>query len=137
MIEDLSALGGSIGRVAGTSSLVFIAAPEQALAIATNLPSFKYPVLSSAALPAKSIIAISTDTLVSGLAPVPEIVANTEAEVQFADPASEIVSSGGVVAPPIVASMYQSDRVAIRMVMPIAWVVRAPGAIAFMNATTW
>jgi hypothetical protein len=137
MVEDLAALGGSVGRVAGTSSLVFIAAPEQAIAIGVNVPAFSFPVLSTSALPAKSIIAISADALVSALEPVPEIVANTEAEVQFADPASEIVTGGGVVAPPIVASMYQSDRVALRMIMPVAWVLRAPGAIAFMNAVVW
>jgi hypothetical protein len=136
MVEDLSALGGGVGRAADTSSLVYVCAPEQALAVATNLPSFKYPLLSSAALPAKTVIALATDTLVSALEPVPEIVANSEAEVQFADPASEIVTAGGTVAYPV-GSMVQSDRVALRMIMPVAWVVRAPGAIAFMNAVVW
>jgi hypothetical protein len=121
--------------VAG-SQIVYIAAPEQALAIALWAPMFDYPVLTSKALTAKTVIAIAANALVSGIEPVPRIEASREAEVHMSDAPGEIAPSGGAMATPI-ASVYQSDRVALRMVMPVAWALRASNAIAFINTVTW
>src|SRR5262249_43873733 len=135
MVEDLAKLGGIVSRAAG-QSIVFIAAPEQALAIALWSPMFDYPVLASSALTAKTVIAVASNALVSGFDPVPSINASYETEVHMETSPAEIVSPGGAVAVPV-ASIYQKDSIALRMLMPCAWALRASGAIAYMNAVNW
>jgi hypothetical protein len=135
MVQDLAKLAGSIARVAG-SNIVFICAPEQAISISLYAPQFTYDVLVSSALPAKSVIAIATAALVSGYAPQPEIDAARETTLHFDTAPLEIVGSGGVVAAPV-GSLYQGDKIGLRLRMPLAWVLRASNAIAWMNSTAW
>jgi hypothetical protein len=138
VVVDLAALGGAIARVAG-DDIVFIAAPEQALAIRLWLDDFDYPVLSSRALAEHTVVAVAANALVSGFAPMPEIDATREATVHWDTAPAEIVSSGGGVVSPT-GSIFQGDKVGLRMRMPLAWALRAPpgsSAIAFMNSTAW
>jgi hypothetical protein len=135
MAADLAKLAGIVARVAG-SSIVFIAAPEQALAINLHAPQLAYPVLTSSALTAKTVIAIATSALVSGFAPVPEIDASREAELHWDTAPAEIVGSGGAVAAPV-GTLYQGDKIGLKMRMPCAWALRASNAIAFINAASW
>jgi hypothetical protein len=136
MFEDLSKLGGAVARVAGNST-VFVAAPEQAIVIKLlAAPQFDATVLSSSALPAKTVIAIAPAALVSGYAPAPEIDASREATLHWDTAPAEIVGSGGVIASPV-GSLFQSDKIGLRLHMPLAWVLRATNAIAYMNAVAW
>jgi hypothetical protein len=135
MISDLSTLAGAVARVAG-SNLVFIAAPEQALGIRLRAPLLDLPVLASKALPAKTVIAVAADALVSGFETTPTIDASRDMEAVFDTAAGEVVSAGGVISSSV-ASVYQSDRVALRMTLKCAWGLRASNALAWVNATTW
>jgi hypothetical protein len=137
MTADLAKLAGSVARVAGGSSnITFIAAPEQEAFIKTYAPQFGYPVLGSSALAAKTVIAVANNAIVSGYEPLPTIDASREATLHWDTQPSDIVGSGGVVASPV-GSLLQTDRIALRMRMPVAWVLRASNAIAFVNNASW
>jgi hypothetical protein len=136
MVVDLSALGGAVARVAG-NEIIFIAAPEQSLAIALRAPDLNYTVLTSKALPAKTVIAVAANAIVSGFDPVPVVEASIDAEIvpDTAPPGLIVPPGGGFTNP--TWSMFQSDRVALRMRMNASWALRAPNAIAFMNNVAW
>jgi len=98
--------------------------------------NLEYPVLSTAALPAKSVVAVAANALVSGFAPLPEIDISRESTLHWETAPAEIVGSGGVIAAPT-GSLAQSDRIALRMKMQAAWALRASNAIAFANNVAW
>jgi hypothetical protein len=131
---DLAALGGAVARVGG-NQLIFAAAPEQALAIALRMTGFDFPVLASSALPAKTVLCVAANALASAFAPAPEIDASFETIAHMESAAPADIVAGGMAAP--VASVYQTDNIALRMRMTASWTLRAPNAIAFMNATNW
>ena len=51
---------------------------------------------------------------------------------------AELVAAGspGVVAAPQ-RSLFQTDSLALRMVMPLNWVKRRPGTVAWVQNVTW
>jgi hypothetical protein len=136
MAQDLANIGAAVARVAG-KNVAFIAAPEQALAIALFAPMFAYPVLATKALAKGTVIAVATSALVSAFDPVPAIEASREATVHWDDSApAEIVGSGGAVAQPV-GTVFQSDSVLLRMRMLAAWALRSTNAIAFVQNVVW
>jgi hypothetical protein len=136
MIADLSLIGGKVARVAG-SDVVFICAPEQALAIALRSPDFAYPVLASKALTEGTVISVAANAIVSGFDPVPTIEASIDPEIIPDTAPPGLIVPGGGTFTNTTWSMFQSDRVALRMRMRAAWALRSPNAIAHMTATTW
>ena len=59
MLIDLATLAGAVARVAG-DEIVFVMAPEQAVAANLTLEQIAYPILSSSALAKGTVIAIAT-----------------------------------------------------------------------------
>jgi hypothetical protein len=135
MVADLAKLGGAVARAAG-GNIVFVAAPEQALAVNLYAPGFTYPVLASSALTVKTVIAVAANAVASGFEPLPRIDASPDPEIHMDTSAGEIVTPAGTVAYPV-SSQYQTDRLALRMRMSVAWGLRASNAIAWMNAVSW
>ena len=71
MIDDLAALAAS---VAGNGGIVFVAASQQAVAANLRLPKpLAYPILVSASLAPKTVIAVAANALVSAVDPIPRI----------------------------------------------------------------
>jgi hypothetical protein len=135
LAQDIAAIGGAVARVAG-GSIVYVAAPEQALSVGLLAPSFRSPVLTSAALPARTVIAIAPAALASAFDSIPEITASREASLVMNDTPAELVTAGGTFGTPV-ATMFQGDNVALKMRMRAAWVLRASGAIAWTQNVTW
>jgi hypothetical protein len=137
MDDDLVKLGAPLMRVAG-SSLVYIAAPEQALAMmlrsSRDVPDAV--VLASAALTAGTVIAVAANAVVSAVEGAPQIDASREAEFVRDSAPGEIVTSGGVVGTSV-GSMFQTDQVALRLRWPISWAIRSPSGLAWMSGVTW
>lgn len=137
MIDDLTAIVHAVARVAGAGPVVLIAAPEQAASIALRyLKALDYSLLATAALPAGSVVAVAANALVSAFGGTPTIEANRETELVMNDQPGEVVTVGGMTGSPI-ASMFQSDRVALRIGMFANWVLRAPGAVAWVSGVSW
>jgi hypothetical protein len=129
MLVDLAALGGAVARVAG-SDVVYVAAPEQALAVNLYFPDFG-PVLASRALAAKTVIALAANALASGLDPVPTIEASRHVELVMDTAPGDAGSLQSTM------SLFQGDKVALKMRMEAAWVLRSASAIAFMTNVAW
>jgi hypothetical protein len=94
-------------------------------------------VFVSSTLPAKTIIAI----VPAGLATVvkaPRIEASIESAVHMYDPATDLTTPG---TPPVSAypikSIYQTDSVALRLILPATWALRSPSALAWVQNVTW
>jgi hypothetical protein len=99
---------------------------------------FTYTILSTSALPAKTVLAIAPAALASAFDPVPQIEASREVGSMHMDDTApvEIVSGSGVVARPAM-SVFQTDDIALKMKMHASWVLRAPGALAWVQNTVW
>jgi hypothetical protein len=131
MSADLATLAGAVARVAGPQ-IVFITAPEESVPIGFWSPDFVYPVLASKALAKGTIVAIASNALVSGFDPVPEIQAARQPElVMDTAPGDPVTSGQGTI------SLLQTDKVALKMRMPLAWALRAPNALAWMQSVSW
>jgi hypothetical protein len=137
MVRDVGKLAASVAPVAGGdgSGIVLIASPAQAVALLIYSWPVALPVLMSSTLPAGRVIAVAARALVTAV-DAPQIDASREAAVHMASPASELVDIGGVLATPI-KSMVQTDSVALRLRMPLAWALRSPVALAWMDSVTW
>ena len=138
MVDDLAAIIHAVVRTAGAGDIVLIAAPEQAASIKIRYlkSPLDYTLLASAALPAGSMVAVAANALASAFAGVPTIEASREAEIVMNDQPGEVVTVGGLTGAPI-ASLFQSDRVALKISMSTNWVLRAPGAVAYVTGVTW
>jgi hypothetical protein len=82
LVDDLQTIASAIAPVAGNGEIVLVAAPAQAVAIQLRLPSaVTWPVLTSAGLPPKTVIAVAVNGLVSAIDGAPAIDASQEAEI--------------------------------------------------------
>jgi hypothetical protein len=135
MVDDVSALAAAVAPVAGNAPIILIAAPAQSVALQMRPNSSPFSVFTSSALPPKRVICVAARALVTAMS-APVIDASREAAVHMASPASELIDIGGVMAVPV-KSMTQTDGVALRLRMPVAWALRSPVAISFMDNVTW
>jgi Phage capsid family len=137
MLDDLSTIGHAVARVAGAGPIVVVAAPEQAVSIMVRNPKgFDYSLLATAALPAGTMVAVAVNALASAFGGVPQIESSSEAEIVMNDVPGEVVTVGGMTGAPI-ASLFQTDRVALKITMLTNWILRAPGAVAYVQGATW
>ena len=139
MTADLLALVGAISD-AGGGSPIFIGSPKMALA--ASLVSNSNPdivVWPSRALTGGTIIAIEPRAFASAFGPEPDITASTEPAFHMDDAAPAPIAVTGtpntVSAP--VRSMYQTDCVALKMILRAAWTMRAPGMVQYITGATW
>jgi hypothetical protein len=137
LVNDIQAIATAIAPVAGNGDLVLVASPDAAVALRLRLPSsVDWPVLTSASLAARTVIAVAAKAIVTAIDGAPTIDARQEVGAHFADPASEVVDVGGVRASPVY-STFQKDEVALRLRWPISWVLRTPTGIAWVQNVNW
>jgi HK97 family phage major capsid protein len=137
IVDDLQTLATAIAPVAGNGDIVLVASPDAAVALVLRLPaSVDWPVLTSASLAARTVIAVAAKAIVAAIDGAPTIDAKQEVGAHFADPASEIVDVGGIRATPVY-STFQKDEVALRLRWPISWVLRTPTGISWMQNVNW
>jgi hypothetical protein len=105
MVQDIGNLAEALGTVAGNSPMVLVCAPKQAVTIklvAIDPP----PIFTSNALAAGTIVGVVPNSIAAAVGP-PRIEASRETTLHMAAPATELVSSPGVVAVPA-KSMFQT-----------------------------
>lgn len=107
LVDDIAALATTVAPVAGNSPVVLVCAPAQAVAVQMRVARDAFSVFSSSALPPGRVIAIATLGVATAIG-VPVIDASRDSALHMADPASELVDIGGVMAAPI-QSMLQVD----------------------------
>ena len=132
MIGDLVKLASAVAPKAGNGGITLIAAPSQAVSAALQLvQGSPWPLLTSTSLPAGTIIAVANAGIVAAAGAAPEIDTTSAASVVM-DTAPGAIMAGGTV-----RAAFQTDTTGLRLRFPISWAVRDPGAIAFIQSTTW
>jgi Phage capsid family len=136
IVDDLQALASAIAPVAGNNNIAIIASADAAVALQLRLLREDWPILVSGSLAAKTVIMVALSALVSSVNGPPEIEATTQAAYVPDTAPTDIVSSPGVVASSVV-SVFQTDKVALKLRWPITWALRDSRGLAFMNLVNW
>jgi hypothetical protein len=114
---------------------VFIAPPQQAGALKVWAgPKFDYPVLASAVLAAGTVIAVEASALASAFSPVPEFSSFTQGVLHEDTEPLPIVD--GTPAPGT-RSLWQTDAIALRMILRASYGMRGTGLVQVVQGTNW
>ena len=131
MNADLTALLAAIAPVAGAGFMI-VAAPAQAATIQFGLVGERPSVRASAGLPAKTVIAIATQAF-AGVLETPRVEASSDAVLHMED--TNPTEIGNTSAP--TRSLWQTNSIGLRMIMPVSWGLRSPTGVAWMSAVNW
>jgi hypothetical protein len=140
--QDLGKLVQDIASRGGGAHAFFVAAAHQAIAIrfwaggqfGRTPEGDVLPVGASAGLPAGTVLAIEPASLALTLSDPVFSVANVATVHQEDTTPSDIVSGGTPATP--VKSMFQTDALALRMILTANWGMRAPH-VSYMTGVGW
>lgn len=158
LVGDLKALTGAIltATNGNVRALVFLMNPQQALSIGFTQPAVPgglfpfaaeinnnrlmgYPVIKSGTVPLGVVIALDAADFVSVTGDNPRFEISDQATLHMEDTTPLNIGTAGT--PPTVAapamSMFQTDSMALRLILPMNWVVRRSGVVAWTSAVTW
>jgi hypothetical protein len=135
-VDDLQTLAAAIAPVAGNSNLAIVASVDAAVALRFRLVREDWPILVSGSLPAKTVILVATNALVSTVNGPPEIEATRQAAYVPDTAPTDVVSSPGVVASSF-TSVFQTDKTALKLRWPISWSLRSSTALAWIQGVNW
>jgi hypothetical protein len=137
IIDDLQTLATAIAPVAGNGGMALVASTDAAVALRLRLfQTIEIPILASASLPPRTVIAVAVNAVVSAIDGVPEIDASQDAELHRDTAPGEIVTSSGTVAYPV-GRIFQTDSVALRLRWPLSWGLRSSAGLAWMQNVNW
>jgi hypothetical protein len=138
MMTDLGNLVQALATAHGGKTPLFIAAPAQAVAMKAALgPHWDYPIVSSASLVAGEIICLELASFVSAFEAQPQFDTVKAATFHFEDTAPTDIT-GGTPSPAVpVRSLYQTDTIALRMILNGSWGMRALNHVAYIAGATW
>ena len=158
LVGDLKQLTGAILTATNGNirNMVFIMNPQQALSIAYIQPPvpgglFPFaadinagrlngrPVIQSGTVPLGTVLCLDAADFVSVSGDTPRFEISDQATLHMEDTAPEQIGTAGT--PPVVAapamSMFQTDSLALRLILPMNWVVRRTGVVAWVAGVTW
>ena len=156
-VGDIKALTGALitGTAGNVRTPVWIMNPQQANSLgliampgmgvfpfrqeiaAGNLGG--WPVINSGTVPLGTVIAMDAANFVSVGGEGPRFEISDQATLHLDDTApADIGTPGtpGVVAAPV-KSMWQTNSLALRLILPINWTIRRPGTVAWVAGVTW
>jgi len=139
-----AALAGDVGKLLAALAAngaglapVFIAAPQQAGALKVWAgPKFDYPVLASAVLAAGTVIAIEASAFASAFSPIPEFSSCIQGVLHEDTVPLQIVDGSGTLAPGV-RSLWQTDTIALRMILRASYAMRGTGLVQVIQNVTW
>ena len=139
LTADLGAIIGSVKPVAG-SQVVLVASPDLYLKLTLRPNSnFPYPVLESSGLPAQTIMAVAVNSLAVAFGDEVDFTIKDSATFHMEDSDPQAIGSAG--SPSVVAapaqSLFQTDCLALRLILPMSWCLRAPNSVAWVENVTW
>jgi hypothetical protein len=137
MTDDVEAMAKAVSRIGG--ELVFVAAPEQAVALAVrSVPPLAYAVLPTASLPAGTALCVAPQALAAVLGAI-QIDAARGVGVTIHEsgaPLPIVGASGPTMASPI-RSTFQTDTAVLRLRQELSWALRGTGAVSWTEGCTW
>lgn len=142
IVTDLSNLAGEIAANNGdTASLMYVAAPRQAMCANLWLPNRNIQVFPCAALTDGTVVALETSSLITAFGTEPRISQTRQAPIVLQDPVAPLSTLTG--SPPAVqtpfplVSTFQSDLVAVRVELDVAYAMAAAGRVAVIQSAVW
>jgi HK97 family phage prohead protease/HK97 family phage major capsid protein len=152
---DVKQLSGALltGTLGNVRKPVWLMNPQQVnsagFAIATGAGVFPFrdeisqgrlggwPIIQSGTVPAGTVIVIDAADFVSVTGDGPRFEISDQATLHMEDTSpTDISTSGTAVAFPA-KSMFQTDMLALRMIMPLTWGIRRTGTVAWVAGVTW
>jgi HK97 family phage prohead protease/HK97 family phage major capsid protein len=95
------------------------------------------PIIDSATVPSKTMILVDAADFVVVGGEAPRMEMSDQATLHMEDTTPlELVASPSTVAAPQ-RSLFQTDSLALRMVLPLNWVQRRAGTVAWTSGVTW
>jgi hypothetical protein len=98
-----------------------------------------YGVIQSTTVPAAVVILLDAADFFSATGDEPRFDVSDQAVLHMEDTTPVQIGTAGspnVVAAPV-RSMFQTDSLALRMILPMAWAMRRTGVIVERTAVTW
>jgi hypothetical protein len=141
MADDVGAMASAMqGAGIDPTGMIIVAAAKQATAMKLLAgPKFDYQVLSTLALPDKTIAGFAPGAIAAAFDGVPTIETSIEAALHFEDttplPISSVGTPSTIAAP--VKSLFQHDIFAIKVRAKATWAVIAPGGVQYIQSVTW
>jgi hypothetical protein len=154
-LGDITALVGAVttNTYGNVRTPVFLVNPTDmyraSLLQATNTGIFPFrdeirggsinniPIIDSANVTAKTMILVDAADFVVAGSEAPRMEMSDQATLHMEDTnPTDLVASPSTVAAPQ-RSLFQTDSLALRMVLPLNWLVRRAGVIAYTSSVTW
>ncbi|MBR0753492.1 phage major capsid protein [Bradyrhizobium jicamae] len=98
-----------------------------------------WPIIDSGTIPLGTVITLDAADFVSVGGDAPRFELSDQATLHMEDTApADIVAGPGPGTPAFpVKSMWQTDSIALRLILPVNWTIRRPGVVAVVNGVTW
>jgi hypothetical protein len=121
-----------VGLSQATTTGIFPFRDEIARGTLVNIP-----IIDSVTVPPKTMILIDAAdfVVVGGEAPRMEMSDQATLHMEDTNPTDLVASPSTVAAPQ--RSLFQTDSLALRMIMPLNWTQRRAGTVAFVSGVTW
>ena len=98
-----------------------------------------WPIIDSGTVPLGTVVVIDAADFVAVGGDAPRFEISDQATLHFEDTAPEDIGTAGT--PPVVAapvkSMWQTDSLALRLILPTNWTIRRAGVVAWVAGVTW
>ncbi|WP_080663707.1 phage major capsid protein [Bradyrhizobium elkanii] len=111
--------------------------PFQAQIAAGNLQG--WPIIDSGTVPLGTVIAVDAADFCTVGGEGPRFEISDQATLHLEDTTPADIGTAGT--PPVVAapvkSMWQTDSLALRLILPINWTLRRSGVVAWVQGVTW
>ncbi|MBT1509418.1 phage major capsid protein [Bradyrhizobium sp. SRL28] len=158
LVTDLKQLTGAILTATNGNirNMVFIMNPQQALSISFIQPPvpgglFPFrdevnagrlngrPLITSGTVPLGTVICLDAADYVSVSGDTPRFEISDQATLHMEDTNPQQLAAAGTA--PVVAapaqSMFQTDSLALRLILPMNWALRRQGVVAWIAGVTW
>jgi hypothetical protein len=98
-----------------------------------------WPVIDSGTVPLGTVIAIDAADFVAVGGEAPRFEISDQATLHMEDTSPTDITTTG--APPVAAfpvkSMFQTDSLALRLILPTNWTIRRAGVVSWTQSVTW
>ncbi|MBR0879118.1 HK97 family phage prohead protease [Bradyrhizobium barranii subsp. barranii] len=98
-----------------------------------------WPIIDSGTVPMGTVIAVDAADFVAVGGDAPRFEISDQATLHMEDTAPADIVSGAAPGTPAnpVKSMWQTDSLALRLILPVNWALRRSGVVAWVQGVTW
>jgi hypothetical protein len=140
VVGDMEALTAALVAAGSGAEIVFVMNPVQIVVLRALAPGLAdLRIIPSAAIPLGTVIAVDPGAVASGFSGPPRIDLSTNALVHMEGATPLPIGTPGspnVIAAPT-RSLWQTDCIGMRCILPCAWVTRLPGGAQWIQAVSW